>query len=221
MPRKARVDVIRGIQAVGYLTEIDTTHLLNLPKLTIESNLINSMAFGLGSGTGLILELRMLADRPTHIAEFGEFELAGEAWGVDWWAEEESPVYKFYTGLDFPRDVVLNHRVGKQGLVKPGIPMEGLLLGRCQHSVPIDLRPFDLAARLSIVDGFQTCHRGELSMRFDTEFGVALRRRASSLFEPADSIYERPSRGGADLENNEPRARNLPSPEGRAQRHAE
>jgi len=77
MPRKARVDVIRGIQAVGYLTEIDTTHLLNLPKLTIESNLINSMAFGLGSGTGLILELRMLADRPTHIAEFGDLSSPG------------------------------------------------------------------------------------------------------------------------------------------------
>jgi hypothetical protein len=187
MYRKARVDIIREIQEVGYLTEIDAARVLNLPKLTVECNLTNSFAFGWGGGSGLILELRILADRSTYIAEFREFELAGEVWDVRW-MEEESPLYKFCRGLDFPRDVVLNHRVGKHGLVKPAIPLEGLLLGTCSQSVPPHLRRSDLSARLSILDGFQTCHRNKVSLWFDPGLVATSKRRHSSLYEPEDVL---------------------------------
>src|SRR5215467_15070864 len=137
MSKKSQSEVIGRIQAVGYLNEIETTELLDIPTITIENNYINSAAFTLGRGTGFFIELRISSDRPVHIAEFGQLELGGESWGVDWWIEEEYPIYSLlYQRLDFPRDVVLNHRVGKLGLIRPGVPLEGMLVGTCSRSVP-------------------------------------------------------------------------------------
>jgi len=41
---------------------------------------------------------------------------------------------KFDRGPEYPRDVVLNHRIGV--LVKPGQPLEGVLLGRSATRIP-------------------------------------------------------------------------------------
>ena len=191
MKQKAQADIIRRIQSVGYLNEIETTELLNVPKITIENNYINSTAFALGRGTGFFIELRISSDRSVHIAEFGQLEFTGEPWDVDWWIEEEYPIYSLlYKRLEFPRDVVLNHRVGKLGLIGPGVPLEGILLGTCLQSVPSapsDMSPFSLSARLSIVDGFGTCHWGQLQLHFDHRLGALPKRKKSSLFGPGES----------------------------------
>lgn len=194
MARKTRADIIRRIQAVGYLREIDTNHLLDTPTLTVEHNALNSAAFKLGGGTGIILDLRMKADRPIWIMEFGEFVLDGRELDVDWWVNEESYVYQFYgkRGPEFQRDVVLNHRVGDQGLVRPGIPSEGFLVGRSLGFLPMSLRQgFNLPATLSIIDGDGNRHLATLSVPFDNSLNIKFARGRSSLYVPSGDALDR------------------------------
>ena len=183
---KSRLDVLRGIQAIGYLRDVDLTEMFNLTKLDIESNYTNSMVFGLPMGTGIVIHLRLTTNRGIHIQEFGTLEIAGATWEVDWWVQEKTaPLYAFYRGLDYPRDGVLNHCVGRHGRVIPGLPREGYLLGRSRNSVPMNLRDFELPAKLRIYDGRENWEH-EFSIRFDHEFGPVRKPVKSSLFEAGE-----------------------------------
>jgi len=132
MPNGKKIEIIRRIQDAGYLREFDHVAHLNLPKLKIENNPYQSFAFDFCGGMGVIIELRITSDRAVQIQDFGDLELLGRLCSVDWWTSEKSEVYKFYRGPEFPRDLVLNHRVGV--LVKPGRPLDhppARAIGRC------------------------------------------------------------------------------------------
>lgn len=178
MSKKVPAEIIREIQAVGYMADINMLGGRRLPKLTVESN-VDSVVFALGSGTGIILELRISTDRPLNLVEFGQLELAGRPFDVDWWIEEESKLYSLYHGHNYPRTIVLNHRIGKHGRIRPGLPMIGLLLGRSRQSVPLNLRSSELRASLTIDDESQTSPH-EFPVRFDHELGV-LRKSKGAL----------------------------------------
>lgn len=193
MNNKARVDVIRQIQEVGYLSEIDTAQLSNTPKLIVNSNPEQSVAFKLGWVTALYLDLHITANRPIRIMEFGNLKIGGHELNMNWWVHE-GPVYRFYgkVGPEFPWNVVLNHRVGDKGLVRPGIPMDGFLLGRCSTSLALsDLQGFCLPATLSILDG-ENVHFAEVSFRFDQSLDIKIARPRSSLFGTSTESSNRP-----------------------------
>jgi hypothetical protein len=190
MQKRTNPETIRRIQKTGYLREIDTHQSLNTPKLMVQHDPGNSMAFCWGGGTGFIFYLSITTDRPTRLMEFGDLELAGQLLSVDWWEiQDKVDIYRFYGGRgpEFHENVVLNNRVGDRGLVRPGIPVEGWLLGRCFESLPSTCRDgSDLTATLSIVDGFGTVHVPELSLRFDPTLNIELARVRSSLYGPAE-----------------------------------
>jgi hypothetical protein len=185
MQKKTKAYVIRQIQETGYLREVDTTQLRNAPELTVENDPSHSMAFGWGGGTGIIIYLYIKADRPIRIVEFGDLELAGQELNVKWFMSEEPRDYRFHGagGPWYARDAVLNHRLGKRGLVQPGDPVEGVLLGYCSRSLSSN-GGFRLPMALSIADGFGTLHRAELLVPFDKST-VTFARRQGSLFGPA------------------------------------
>jgi hypothetical protein len=190
MQKRTKLETIRRIQETGYLREIDTHQSLNTPKLMLRYDRGNSVAFCWGGGTGFILYLSIITDRPTRLMEFGDLKLAGQLLSVDWWeVEDKVEIYRFYggRGSEFHKNIVLNHRVGNQGLVRPGNPVEGWLLGRCFKSLPATCRDgSDLTATLSIVDGFGTVHVPELSLRFDPTLNIELARVRSSLYGPGE-----------------------------------
>ena len=187
MGMKSRLEVLQSIQAVGYCSEIDIIKKFNFRQLTIESNHTNSFVFALPMGTGIVIHLRLSANRGTYIQEFGTLDLAGTTWEVDWWVQDKTePHYVFYRGHDYPHDVVLNHCIGRHGRVVPGMPREGYLLGRSRSSVPANMRDFDLPAKLTIYDGREDWEH-EFSICFDHEFGHEFgpvrKPVKSSLFE--------------------------------------
>jgi hypothetical protein len=186
MHTKTQTETIRLIQETGYLREINNHQSLNIPKLSLQHDRGNSVAFCWGGGTGFIFYLSITTDRPTRLMEFGDLELAGQLLSVDWWElEDKVDIYRFYGGRgpEFHKNVVLNHRVGDRGLVRPGNPVEGWLLGRCFTPLPSTcLDGSDLTATLSIVDGFGTVHVPELSLRFDQSLTIQLARVSSSVY---------------------------------------
>jgi hypothetical protein len=197
MHTKTRAETIRLIQETGYLREINNHQSLNTPKLSLQHDPGNSVAFCCGGGTGFIFHLSITTDRPTRLMGFGDLELAGQLLSVDWWEiEDKVDIYRFYgrRGPEFHRSIVLNQRVGDRGLVRPGNPVEGWLLGRCFTSLPSSCRDgSDLTATLSIVDGFGTVHAAELSLRFDPTLNIELARVRSSLYGPGE---DRPNYSG-------------------------
>jgi hypothetical protein len=183
MCRRASRSVIRGIHEVGYLNEISDLANIGMPRITVSNNLNNSFVFESGI-TCIVLELRISADRPVYIQEFGAFKIAGQDYNVDWFIEEQSSCYIFSRTHDYPSDVVLNHRVGSRGHIVPGRRMEGLLLGRSEQSVPVELRNSYLDASLEIDNGFQTS-RHDLGIRFDQGFSGQPGRRKERAPHPA------------------------------------
>jgi hypothetical protein len=177
MPNRKRIEIIHRIQDVGYLREFDTTFYLNLPRLTIDMNPGHSAVFDYHGGMGIILELRITSNRSARIQDFGDLELLGNPCNVVWWASEGSNFYKFDRGPEYPRDVVLNHRIGV--VVKPGQPLEGVLLGYSATCIPSQYtHAFKLPLMLSILDGFDTSHSAQLHVQVDEHLCSKIRRRS-------------------------------------------
>lgn len=182
MPRRDRMEIIRRIQKSGYLCEFDIADHFNLPKLTIENNPDHSFVFVFYGGMGFIFELRITADQVLEIQDFGDIELSGQRCNVDWWLSETT-IYKFDRGPEYPRDVVLNHR---KGIVKPGRPLEGILLGRSLSPIPrLYSHGFQLPLTFSIIDGFDNGHSAKLFAKVDDNLWFKHPNPArTSLFEP-------------------------------------
>jgi len=186
MPNRKKLEITRRIQGAGYLCEIDTALRFNLPKLTIENNPFNSFAFNYCGGMGVILELRITSDRAVHIQDFGDLELLERPCNVDWWVNEESIFYSFHGGPEYPRDAVLNHRIGKHGTVKPGEPLEGVLLGYSATRIPSQYsHGLRLPLMLSILDGSDNPHPAQLLVQVDDNLCSKIRRQSrGSLYGP-------------------------------------
>ena len=186
MPTEKKIETIYRIQDAGYLREFDAALHLNLPRLAIEMNPFHSFVFDYQGGMGVILELRITSNRIVCIQDFGDIEFLGRRCNVEWWASEESHVYKFCRGPEYPRDVVLNHRVGEHGTVKPGQPLEGVLLGRSAMPIPSPYsHGFKLPLMLTILHGFDTPHTTELFVQVDEHMCSKSRRQSrGSLYEP-------------------------------------
>ena len=186
MPNPKKIDTIYRIQDAGYLREFDAALHFNLPRLAIEMNPFHSLVFDYQGGMGVILDLRITSDRIVCIEDFGDLELMGKSCNVDWLASEESHVYKFCRGPEYPRDMVLNHRRGEHGTVKPGQPSEGVLLGRSAMPIPCQYsHGFKLPLTLTLLHGFDTPCTTELFVPVDEDMCSKVRRPIkSSLYAP-------------------------------------
>ncbi len=184
MPAKPQSDLIRRIQETGYLRDLDTSPKLN-PPLRIEHHDSHSFMFRCGHSTGIILQLRITAQRRTRIMEFLDLVVGGVTLDVDWWVSESPHPYRFSgnRGPEFPWDSVLNHRVGEEGLFHPGNPVEGFLTGRTLTTLPLSFYDgLDSLASLSFDTGTGEVHRAELSLRFDHSIIVPAQRAQNSLY---------------------------------------
>lgn len=182
--RKKGSQVINRIHAARYLTELESPGSANHPQLNIQVYSFPSRIIGYGIFTVVEIHLAISADRPTHIVEFGGLQVDGTEWYVDWCPQEEkwSPIYRVGP-VRYPRNMVLNHRTGRHGVVVPGLPMDGVLLGMSRGSVPIHLRSSELRAELTVADGHRE-YRSEFPIRFDrTASFVPKHVKRSSLFD--------------------------------------
>jgi len=143
---------------------------------------------------------------------------------VEWWPNEGPYLYRvFGTGYTFEWHAVLNHRVGHQGHVRPGVPMEGFLLGTCSTPVPWEkFEGIPLPATLAILDEADNVHFAEISLRYDKELDVKFVRPQSSLYGQARQESGHSPRVGAKEDAGEsapasavPRRSNLPVWSGR------
>jgi hypothetical protein len=197
VPNGKGIEIIHRIHDAGYLREFDAPHHLNLPRLTIEMNPVHSAAFDYRGGLGIILELRITSNRSVRIQDFGDLELQERPCNVVWWAIEKLlDVYKFDGGPEYPRDVVLNHRIGVA--VKPGQPLGGVLLGHSATRIPPQYtHGFKLPLILSILDGFDTLHSAQLHVQVDEHLCSNTRRpslsslngpRSGNKVDPVDEL---------------------------------
>ena len=195
MTNGKKMEIIRRIHGAGYLCEIDYAPRQSLPNVTIKNNPMHSFAFDYHGGMGVILELRITADRAVRIQDFCDLELLGRPCNVNWWANEKLGVYEFDRGPEYPRDGVLNHRVGT--VVKPGLPLEGVLLGCSPTRIPSQYsHGLILPMMLTIVDGFDTPHTAELVVPVDEHLCSKARRPIqSSLYAPRPGNRPKPVDG--------------------------
>lgn len=109
--------------------------------------------------------------------------------------------YRLESGRFFPRDEVLNHRVGECGGLGPGESMEGVLLGlQIFCRIPFDyLHGKSVSGTISVVDQFGRKYPSDIEVRVDrsaTMRPLIRRPRGTSLFEDAGappmdfSLYE-------------------------------
>ena len=214
MPNRKKIEIIRRIQDAGYLCEVDNTPNLNLPKLKIENDPFHSFAFNFCGGMGVTLALRITSDRAVHIQDFGDLELPERPCNVDWWVNEGSNFYRFHRGPEYPRDVVLNHRIGEHGMVKPGQPLEGVLLGRSATPIPSQYsHGFRLSLKFSILDGFDTSHTAQLLVPVDEHLCSSSRRPSrGSRYAPRSINESKPVDGMENLVPEVQHYNNAPGP---------
>jgi len=117
------------------------------------------------------------SDSRRILADFliGDLELPERPGNMDWRLNEESNGYNFCRGPEYPRDVVLNDRLGKHGIVKPGKPVTSVLLGRSATPIPSQcshgLKP---PLIFSILEGFNKWHRAQLLLPVDVFVSIRL-----------------------------------------------
>jgi hypothetical protein len=187
-------DIMRRILAAGYLPEIDSELRQSLPNVTIENNPMESFAFEYNGAMAVILELRITSDREVRMQDFGDLEFQGRPCNVVW-LETEKDIYRFRRGPQYDRVDVLNHRLG--AVVKPGFPLEGVLLGWSTTRIPSQFsHGLTLPLTLSILDAFDTVHTAELVVQVDETLWSKPREvRHGSLYAPLPGKKSDPAGG--------------------------
>jgi hypothetical protein len=144
--------------------------------------------FDLGSSMGVMISLAIYNDAPTniHIAQF-RLEIPWLEPQFRWLQDplRKSPREDLYcfpvpSLLAFEREVVLNHRIGPQGLLLPGDCLEGLLLGVGESPLPESYRDREaLDLRLRVFDSRGREYKLTLKMCVDRRKPPRLRRRVA------------------------------------------
>src|SRR5712692_1331055 len=167
--------------------------------------IISTGIFDLYSGgTGYMLSIFIHNDAPRNVW-LHEFRLE-----IPWWEPEfrwlEDPMRKvpreyIYSlpppGVEgFDRDVVLNHRLRRNGRISPDGWLEGLLLGVGQEPMPSGYRDRQtLNMRLSVFD--ERGNRFEADIKFLVDrHALRIREKKLAQHKPAQRRY-RGSRSGA------------------------
>ena len=142
-------------------------------------------------GTGCVLNVSIANQHsePITICDFALAVPPGVP-AVNWLEDpsEQLPPPKLYrlpNGLEYPRDLVLNHRIYRAGVLRQGQCVQGLLLGWAKEKVSDEFRHGDfIEAELTVIDALGREHSCQLSLLLDrTERGRSLpKSRRKGLF---------------------------------------
>jgi hypothetical protein len=183
-PLSADQDPSRPVQVPG--------HELNIRQV---GDLISTRAIELDCGaTVYTIDLQIVSDLPGVTTLFAfALDLPWEDPHFYWLSDpiEANPLESFYRvpgcdGLEYGRELVLNHRVASRGTLRRGNFLEGLLLGFGGASLPEFYRHGStFAAKLVIFDQFD--HRFESEVTFWTDRMVSIDRAGSKKNRPSRS----------------------------------
>jgi hypothetical protein len=139
-------------------------------------------------GWGCILSIAVQNDSdPVICVQQYRLEVPKFEWNFEWL---EDPLRKSPRGysysfpppgpVEFAREVVLNHRIGRKGRLNPGDSFEGLLLGKGQACLPDTFRDRQrMRAKLTIFDGRGGCYELEASLCVNRQVRIGIEKRRS------------------------------------------
>ena len=146
-------------------------------------------------GMGCMLDI-LITNRGHRLITIYEFELK-LPWDVQDlnWLDDPSDgsrsrgQYRMLNGLQYPRDVVLNHQTYDLGTIRPGEFKEGFLLGHAGTPIPDYLRGGLIDAEISVLDQFLARHTAQMRLWVDRSERREARpsRKGEGLYAP----YER------------------------------
>ena len=159
-----------------------------ITPLSVYETTMFDMACG-GAGCVINVSIANQQNEPITICDFSLAVTSGVP-AVNWleYSFEQLPPPKFYrlpNGLEYPWDLVLNHRTYKGGVLRRGQCVQGLLLGWAKEKVSDEFRHGDfIEAELTVIDQLRSEHRCQLSLWLDrTERGRSLpKSRGEGLF---------------------------------------
>jgi hypothetical protein len=104
--------------------------------------------------------------------------------------------YRMLNGLEYPRDLVLNHQTYDLGTIRPGEFKEGFLLGHAGTPVPDYVRGGLIDAEISVLDQFLARHSAKIQLWADRSERREARpsRKGEGLYAP----YERERHAAED-----------------------
>lgn len=198
---RSKQELFRRIKASGCPIEVDIPADDLSRELTITQT-GEATLFDLGDGgTALSLWMRFGRKIPGQlaIAEFADVFLPWGPLSVIWLdplPQTGWPTYRLPNGFDFPRDDVLNDRLGGNGLcVRSGRFVEGFVLGSTETRIPARYSTGDfLDAEFAVLDGTGRDFRGEVQLVVDRSTATATRPRPARSGGGLYAPNERPLR---------------------------
>jgi hypothetical protein len=189
---REKQELLRRIKAAGCPIEVDVPIVEARGEVTIRQT-GDARLIDLGDrGTGVVLWVRFVRENPGQITivEFGDvFAPWGELstiW-LDPLEDSPRPSYRLSNGFDFPRDSVLNDRLGDRGLcLRQGRLVEGYVLGSTKMPIPARyLHDCVLDVDFSVLDVAGREFRGQVRFAVDRSAPTLSRRPVRS----GDGLY--------------------------------
>jgi hypothetical protein len=196
---RSRERIFRRIKAAHCPIEVDVPPDDSRRELTIVQT-GEATLFDMGArGTALSLWVRFAREKPGQlaIAEFADMCLPSGPLSVIWLdplPQSGCPSYRLPNGFEFPRDVVLNDRLGGNGLcVRSGRFVEGFVLGSTETRIPAKCSTrYPLDAQFSVLDGTGRDFCGEVQLVVDRSTATATRPRPARSGGGLYALNERP-----------------------------
>jgi hypothetical protein len=143
-----------------------------------------------GWGCTLAIAICNDSDRVIRVQSY-RLEVPTFEWNFDWL---EDPLRKSPRGysysfpppgpVEFHREVVLNHRIGRKGRLNPGDSFEGLLLGKGQACLPDNFRDRQrMITKLAIFDGRGVCYELEMTLCVRRQVRIGIKKPGPSRFD--------------------------------------
>jgi hypothetical protein len=150
-----------------------------------------------GGGCGCTLAIAVCSDSDGVICvQQYRLEVPTFEWNFEWLEDplRKSPrgySYSFppHGPVEFDREDVLNHRIGRKGRLNPRDSFEGLLLGKGQACLPDTLRDHQsMLAKLTIFDGRGDHYELEVNLWVSRQVRVGIEKRSPSRFDPHTAL---------------------------------
>lgn len=185
------------LEAAGCPVDKQEPHF-DSPGLSIEpfGAVPETRVFDIKSGgMGCMLDI-LITNRASRSITIYEFELK-LPWDVQdlYWMDDpydgsrSRGQYRMLNGLEYPRDMVLNHQTYDLGTIRPGEFKEGFLLGHARTPIPDYLKGGLIDAEISIMDQFLARYSAQIQLWVDRSERRDARpsRKGEGLYAP----YER------------------------------
>jgi hypothetical protein len=142
-----------------------------------------------GWGCTLAIAIQNDSDRVICVQEY-RLEVPRFEWNFEWLEDpfRKSPRGYSYSfpppgSLEFEREVVLNHRIGRKGRLNPEDSFEGLLLGKGQACLPDTFRDRQrMLAKLTVFDGRGDSYELKVTLYVDRPVPIGIKKPGASRF---------------------------------------